>query len=97
MPKAYLIANVRVDDPDAYQNYVANNGPLFRRHGARILVRGGPQEVPEGEMYPRTVVLEFTDMAAARAFYDDPDYVQNRAIRQGASVGNILLVEGAAP
>ena len=95
MPKGYLIANVRVDNPQAYETYVKNNGPLFERHGAKVLIRGGAQEVFEGEAHPRTVVLEFESLAAARAFYDDPDYVENRKIRQANAVTNGILVEGA--
>ncbi len=94
MPKGYIIANIRVEDPEGYEIYRANNAAIFARHGARVLVRGGPQEVLEGEFLPRTVVIEFDSPEAARAMYDDPDYTENKAIRQGAAQSHLLLVEG---
>lgn len=95
VPKGYLIANVRVDNPEAYAQYVATNNTLFGRYGGKPIVRGGTQDVVEGTMHPRTVVVEFPTLADARAFYDDPDYRENLKIRLANSEGNVMIVEGA--
>jgi len=54
--------------------------------------------VLEGQAAPqRQVVLEFPDMAHLKAFYGSPDYQELIAIRQGASRGTLLAIEGVVP
>ena len=68
---------------------------VLNRHGGRYLVRGGASDLFEGDRQPeRFVVLEFPDLAAARAWYDSPDYAEARAVRAGAAVGRMVAVEG---
>ena len=96
MPKAYLIANVDITDPETYESYKARNPEIFGRHGGKFLVRGGTQNVVEGDAKSRTVILEFPSFEAAQAAYDDPDYVDNRQTRFAASdTGFAIIVEGA--
>ena len=45
MAKAYWIARVDVHNMDGYKEYVAQNGAVFKKYGARFLVRGGKFEV----------------------------------------------------
>lgn len=93
---AYLIVDIEVTDPDAYQTYVGQVPPLVARHGGTYLVRGGAHEVIEGDWSPnRVVVLQFPDTAAAHAFLDDADYAPVKAIRHRAAHSNTVLVQGA--
>ncbi|RDW13217.1 DUF1330 domain-containing protein [Paracoccus thiocyanatus] len=94
MPKAYWIAHVTVDDPAAYEAYRQANAAVFARYGARFLVRGGPQDVVEGQMRPRTVVIEFADLETARACYHSPEYRAALALRQPCSIADLAIVEG---
>lgn len=94
MPKAYWIGHVSVDDPDAYQAYRAANATAFARFGGRFLVRGGPQEVVEGALRPRAVVIEFPDLASARACYHSPEYQAALKLRQPVSIADLCIVEG---
>jgi len=92
---AYLIVDIDVHDPEAYQGYAAQVPPLVARHGGTYLVRGGSPRTVEGTWLPnRVVVLQFPDAAAAQAFVDDPDYAPVKAIRHAASTGQMILVEG---
>jgi uncharacterized protein (DUF1330 family) len=93
---AYAIAFVRAPDVDAQalQDYRVANTPLVERHGGRFLVRGGAIDPLEGTIPDRVVVMEFPDAAAARAWYDDPDYVAIRGLRRSASETDMLIVEG---
>ncbi len=96
MPKAYLIANADVTDPDLYEVYKSHNPAIFERHGGRFLVRGGTQKMLEGSGRSRSVVVEFPSLEAAQAAYDDPEYLINRDRRIAASEMNFLMVvEGA--
>jgi uncharacterized protein (DUF1330 family) len=94
MSKAYWIAHVTIDDPTAYEAYRAANAVAFAKYGARFLVRGGPQELVEGEMRPRSVVIEFADLATARACYHSPEYQAALALRQPVSHADVAIVEG---
>lgn len=94
MPKGYWIARVDVHDPDAYKDYVAANGAVFRKFGARFLVRGGQSVTPEGTVRQRNVVLEFPSYADAVACYQSADYQPVKAMRTAASEADIVIIEG---
>ncbi len=92
---AYLIANVDVRDPEAYEAYRCRTREIIERHGGRFLVRGGAIEVLEGEPnVQRLVVIEFPNATAARAFYDSEDYQEIIPFRTRASHAALFIVEG---
>ena len=95
-PKGYWIGHVTVDDPQAYQAYREANAVAFAKYGARFLVRGGAQEVVEGDLRPRAVVIEFPSIEAARACYLSPEYQRALALRTPVSVADLCIVEGWA-
>ncbi len=92
--KGYWVAHVRVDDPAAYEDYRQANAAAFEKFGARFLVRGGSQDVREGDVKPRTVVLEFDSLATAQACYDSPEYQAAKALRDPVADGDMVIVEG---
>lgn len=94
MPKAYWIAHVDVHDPAAYEAYRAANAVPFEKYGAKFIVRGGAQQIKEGDMRARSVVIEFADLETAQACYDSPEYQAAKAIRDPASKGDLIIVEG---
>ncbi|HVY58289.1 MAG TPA: DUF1330 domain-containing protein [Xanthobacteraceae bacterium] len=94
MPKAYWIAQIDVNNPEAYKDYVAATAEPFRKYGARFLARGGKCEVMEGKGRGRNVIIEFADYATAVACYRSPEYAKAAALRQKASTGDLLIVEG---
>jgi uncharacterized protein (DUF1330 family) len=94
MAKGYWIAHVDIDDPDAYARYQAANAGPFARYGARFLVRGGTQEVREGRMRTRTVVIEFPSYADAVACYESADYQAAKALRDPVATGDLAIVAG---
>lgn len=93
---AYIIAQVRVTDPERYADYRAGVPAVVEKYGGRFLVRGPSVEVLEGSHDGRRVViLEFATMAKLRAFWDSPEYSALRALRQSASEGDLWAVDGA--
>jgi uncharacterized protein (DUF1330 family) len=94
MAKGYWIARVDIHDPEAYKAYVAGNGAVFRKFGARFLVRGGAAETVEGSVRQRNVILEFPSYAEALACYRSPEYQPVKAMRTSASDADIVIVEG---
>ncbi len=92
---AYIVADIEITDSDAYETYRQQVPALIAAHGGRYLVRGGAVEVLEGSRVPRRqVILEFPDMAHLQSFYNSPQYRTLIAIRQGASHGSLLAMEG---
>ena len=66
MPKAYVIVDMNVTDPERYAAYRELAAPTVEAAGGRYLARGGAAEVFEGDRVPhRTVILEFSDMQSA--------------------------------
>ncbi len=95
---AYLYGNIEIHDPVLYEDDRAVVPALIAAHGGRYLVRGGAVEVLEGEGKAlRQVILEFPDMASLKSFYDSPGYTAARAIRQKASNGTLVAIEGFLP
>jgi uncharacterized protein (DUF1330 family) len=95
---AYVIANITVTDPVRFNDYAVQVGPVLALYGGRHIVRGADLDVVEGTMsFDRLVILEFPSMAAARAWYDGPEYAPLLALRLGASVSNLAFVDGYPP
>jgi uncharacterized protein (DUF1330 family) len=94
---AYVIADIDVHDQDAYREYAALVPGTLEPHGGRFLVRGGVHETLEGGWQPRrVVVLEFPDAEAAKRWHSSQEYAAPKAMRQRASTGSLVLVEGTA-
>jgi len=92
---AYVILEVNVTDPEAYEEYKKQSGPALEPFGGRFLVRGGTAETLEGDWNPeRIVVLRFETSARAREWYHSDTYAGPKAVRRAASEGRMILVEG---
>ena len=95
MAKGYWVARIDVHDLEGYKrDYVASNGEVFKKYGAKFLVRGGTHEAHEGKARSRNVVLEFKDYATALACYHSPEYQALIARRAPHSEGEIIIIEG---
>jgi uncharacterized protein (DUF1330 family) len=96
---AYIIGIVDVIDHEVYSEYRRGVGPLFEKFGGKVLtVRGKKEfahEILEGDWNPGFVhVFQFPDMAAARAFYNSPEYAPLIEFRKKAANVRMVLVEG---
>ncbi len=93
---AYVIVDIDVTDPVAYEEYGRLAAATVAAYGGRYLVRGGKTEVLEGEWVPRRlVVLEFASAARAREWLDSPEYGAIRPLRHRTAKTNMVLLEGA--
>lgn len=97
MPKGYWIAHVTVDDPAAYEGYRKANAVAFARYGGRFLVRGGAQTIVEGDVRPRSVIVEFPSLDAATDCYHSAEYQSALAIRKPCSSADVVIVAGHEP
>ncbi|MDJ0919487.1 MAG: DUF1330 domain-containing protein [Henriciella sp.] len=105
-PPAYMIVLGEVYDRPAFmEGYVAKLPPLYEKYGGHyIALGGGPTlEVLEGDYAPASYVIgKWDSMAAARAFWNSPEYAELMAARIDNAWGDfdVLLVQGlsaAAP
>jgi uncharacterized protein (DUF1330 family) len=98
MPPCYIVGDVTVADPERYRDYAAHTESTLEPFGGRFIVRGGASEVLEGSWDPgRLVVIEFPDADSARGWYASEAYRAILPIRQEASTGSLVLVEGYSP
>jgi uncharacterized protein (DUF1330 family) len=94
---AYVVVQIGIEDPVRYEEYKALAPPSIAAYGGRYIVRGGRSERLEGEWAPpRLVILEFPDAARARAWWSSSEYAPAKAIRQGCTRTEMLLIEGVA-
>ncbi len=93
---AYVMGEIEVTDPATYEDYSKQVMAVVTKYGGRFIVRGGRVETLEGGWAPkRFVALEFPSMEQAQKFYRSPEYAPLIKLRQKASRGKLILVEGA--
>ena len=93
---AYVIAEIGITDPAAYEEYRKQVPAVVAKYGGRFIVRGGKLESLEGGWSPkRIVVVEFPSMERALEWYRSAEYTPLARLRQKASRGKVLVVDGA--
>jgi uncharacterized protein (DUF1330 family) len=94
----YLIANIKVTDPEGFERYRAAVPAVIAQYGGRYAVRGGAMErLENADGFNRVVVLEFPSLDAARAFYFSPEYAPLLKLRIETTESQAILVEGHEP
>jgi uncharacterized protein (DUF1330 family) len=93
---AYLIGDIEVTDAALYDDYRKQVAATVQKYGGRFVVRGGTVQPLEGGWSPkRLVLLEFPSMEQAQKWYRSSEYAPLITLRQRASRGKLVLVEGA--
>ncbi len=95
MPAYCLFDNLEVLDPVALEAYKTAVAPIVERHGGRYVVLGGPAEGLEGD-FPLTfpILIEFSDLAAAKAWYGSEEYAPYKALRLKATRSTGVMLTG---
>lgn len=92
---AYVISDVEILDDALVKKYRVLAQESIARHGGRYLARGGQVEPVEGGWAPKAIIIvEFPDMARAKAWYHSPDYAEALKVRAGALRRKLIFVEG---
>jgi uncharacterized protein (DUF1330 family) len=93
--KVYVLAHIRVLNPDRIKTYSQMTTPIVESFGGRYLARGGKVDVLEGSYsHTRTVIIEFPDAAAAHAWWNSNEYKDAKNLRQQIAETDLILVEG---
>jgi uncharacterized protein (DUF1330 family) len=91
---AYIVATVRITQPDRFAAYGKAIAGLSESFGGTSVVRGAVAEVLEGQspVGERVVVTRFEDAQAARNYVTSAQYVAAKAMRAGAAEVEIRLL-----
>ncbi len=92
---AFVIVEVEVRDPEAYETYRSLVPASVDAYGGRFIARGGATENLEGDWTPeRIVVLEFPSLERAKQWWSSPEYRDAKAIRMRAAQTRMIAIEG---
>jgi len=92
---AYMVSDVNIINAERYEEYRLAVRTAVEKYGGRYIVRAGSSKVLEGTWNPaRMVIVEFESMQAAERFFDSPEFIAARALRQNAAMVNMILTEG---
>lgn len=93
---AYVIGQLKINDPGKYQDYLAGFMPSFERHGGELLATSSHETtILEGDWaLPRTVIMKFPSVEAANAWHKDPEYRELSKIRHETADANLVIVQG---
>jgi len=97
-PPAFLIAEIKVNDPDGYKAYVAKVPAVTDAFGGRFIVRGGKTESIEGaEPAGRVAIIQFRSMEELKRYWNSPVYQEIAPLRHKTATSRIYFVEGITP
>jgi len=93
---AYIVADTKIHDPETYEEYKRLARPIAEKYGGVYRVRGGDVDLRESDLWTptRVVIIEFPDLASAKAFADSEEYQPVRAMRLGAAQSTLFIVDG---
>jgi uncharacterized protein (DUF1330 family) len=92
---AYVILDIKVTDPQVYEEYKKLSPSSVAAYGGKFLARGGKVENLEGDWTPqRLVVLEFESPARAKHWLESREYSQAKKMRHQAASTQMIVVDG---
>ena len=95
MPAGYVIAQLKVTNPENYKEYVEKVPEVIKKYGGEYLARGGEHQVVEGEdKFPRIVIIKFPSYEKALEWYHSDEYKPVKDIRLQNSIGSNIIVKG---
>lgn len=94
---AYMIVTAAIHDRETFINgYGAAAADLIGKFGGEYLIRGPGAELLEGDFGDGAgvVVSKWPDRAAAKAFWNSPEYAEVKKLREGLADVQVLLIDG---
>ncbi len=93
---AYMIVTASIKDREKFiAGYGATAGALVEKFGGRYVLRGPGAELLEGEFGDGAsmVISEWPDKAAAKKFWNSPEYAEAKKLRADVANCQVLLIE----
>jgi uncharacterized protein (DUF1330 family) len=91
---AYVIIDVKITNPEQYEQVKKLTPPTVTKYGGRYLARGGKTLRLAGTWDPnRLVLLEFCDLTRAQEWLDSPEYQVVKEVRDQCAKVTIVATE----
>jgi uncharacterized protein (DUF1330 family) len=95
---AYIIARADINDWDQFRHYIAVTPSIIEKYrGSVIALSEEPHTLEGPDETRRIVILQFPSVEKAKEFYHSPEYREARKLREGAAVGELILIDGLVP
>ena len=95
MSAGYVIAQLKVTNPENYKKYVEKVTPIVKKFEGEFLVRNGKYQVFDGETsFPRIIILKFPSYEKALKWYNSEEYKPIKKIRLDNSEGTNIIIKG---
>jgi len=95
MSSGYVIAQLKVTNPENYKEYVNKVTKVVQKFGGEYLVRNGEYQCVEGETkFPRIVIIKFPSYEKALKWYNSDEYKPVKLIRLNNSEGSNIIIKG---
>jgi uncharacterized protein (DUF1330 family) len=92
---AYFVFEFEITNAEGMAAYREAVPATLAQYAGRFVVRGGATELVEGGPEPKRIVItEFADAAAARRWYNSPEYQRILPGRLKNSAGRAFIVDG---
>ncbi len=90
----YIVANYKINDPEAFENYPPAVGPTLAQYGGRILAADRSVRPVEGSPQSVIVIVEFETAEAAQRWYDSPENSAVKGLRISTTEGWLAIADG---
>ena len=95
MAKAYMVADITVNDMERYTEYIKTVPALVAKYGGKYLVRSSAVHALQGDLgVSRVTIVEFESMDAALRFYESAEYAPMLKLRTETTQSRTALVDG---
>ena len=91
----YAIAQIEVNNPENYKEYLAKVSDIVAKFGGEFLVRGGEFSHVDGELINSSnIVIKFPSYERALEWYHSEEYKPIRQIRLDNADTNQIIIKG---
>lgn len=96
MPAAFVIAQMKIHDQQAFDRYLPAASQTVIDHGGEFIVGStGPREFLDGEgPMPFLAIVKFPTYERAQAWYNSEGYAPLLDARRKAASGSVIVVQG---
>ncbi len=84
----------RLRDAELFEQYAVDAVATVSGHDVKLLAKNGKCVTLEGAEAAAVLILQFSDFASAKAWYESPAYGTVRKYRQQSADYRIIMVEG---
>ena len=94
--KGYVVCVYKsITNEEKLKEYAVKARTAVKKYKGKFLVRGGKSTTNEGDISPRTVVIEFPSYDEANIFYNSSEYQEAHAVLKGNAIRHHQTIEGS--